>query len=251
MRQTSESTAKSFAASHEKLLPVGCIIMASGLGRRFGSNKLLIDFHGKPLISHTIEKASAFPFARIIVVTRHKEIAALCAEENIPFLLHQLPGKNDTVRLGLQKLLAHAENQRVPHLPCQSLTQTRQSHAEDLFTPPLLSCTEQLIDTGIAGSLFWPADQPLVSTESLDALTRTFSRFPKSICRLGYEGTAGSPILFGQKYFPELMSLPKDKGGSFLAQKYPEQVRTVPARDKYELSDIDTPEDLAFLSKYL
>ena len=44
--------------------------------------------------------------------------------------------------------------------------------------------------------------------------------------------------------------LPEDKGGSFLAQKYPAQVKIVPARDKYELYDIDTPEDLVFLSSY-
>ena len=28
---------------------VGCVIMASGLARRFGSNKLLADFGGPPL----------------------------------------------------------------------------------------------------------------------------------------------------------------------------------------------------------
>ncbi|MDE6203941.1 MAG: nucleotidyltransferase family protein, partial [Lachnospiraceae bacterium] len=243
-------------------LPVGCIIMASGLGRRFGRNKLLIDFHGKPLISHTIEKVRNFPFAKALVVTRHEETASLCAKENIPFLLHQLPGKNDTVRLGLQKLLADGGNQTHPHLPGQHLRQTLQASSGQLteqplqprigqlIGPPLQPCAEPLIGTGISGCLFWPADQPLVSPESLDALTRTFFHFPDSICRLGYEGTAGSPILFGQKYFPELTALPEDKGGSFLAQKYPGQVKIVPARDKYELYDIDTPEDLAFLSKF-
>lgn len=33
------------------VLPVGCVIMASGLGKRFGSNKLMADFNGKPLIT--------------------------------------------------------------------------------------------------------------------------------------------------------------------------------------------------------
>ncbi len=210
MRQTYEFTTKSFPAGREELLPVGCVIMASGLGRRFGSNKLLSDLHGKPVISHTMEKARAFPFAETIVVTRHEEIASLCTKENIPFLLHKLPGKNDTVRLGLGRLLA---------------------------------------DTEISGCLFWPADQPMVSPESLGALVHTFSQFPGGICRLGYEGIAGSPILFGQKYFPELMTLPEDEGGCFLVQKYPAQVKVTPARDKYELCDIDTPEDLDFLSK--
>ena len=228
MRQTYESTTKSSWAGHEKLLLVGCVIMASGLGRRFGGNKLLSDFHGKPLVSHAIKKAACFPFAKSIVVTRHEKIARLCVMEDIPFLLHQLPGKNDTLRLGLGRLLAEAGNQ----------TQSQ-------------SCIgDRVTGTGLSGCLFWPADQPLVSPESLNALVHAFSQFPGSICRLGYEDAAGSPILFGQEYFPELMSLPEDKGGSFLAQKYPAQVKIVPARDKYELYDIDTPEDLVFLSSY-
>ena len=30
--------------------PIGCVIMASGLSRRFGSNKLLADFAGQPML---------------------------------------------------------------------------------------------------------------------------------------------------------------------------------------------------------
>ena len=35
--------------------PVGCVIMASGLSRRFGSNKLLADFGGRPLLFRALE----------------------------------------------------------------------------------------------------------------------------------------------------------------------------------------------------
>ena len=34
----------------KELLPVGCVIMASGVSRRFGSNKLLADFCGEPML---------------------------------------------------------------------------------------------------------------------------------------------------------------------------------------------------------
>ena len=34
----------------ENFPPVGCVIMASGLSRRFGSNKLLAPFDGQPLL---------------------------------------------------------------------------------------------------------------------------------------------------------------------------------------------------------
>ena len=38
---------------------------------------------------------------------------------------------------------------------------------------------------------------------------------------------------------------------SFIAKKYPAQVVLVPAQDEYELYDIDTPDDLIRLSRYL
>ena len=34
----------------KKSLTVGCVIMASGLSRRFGTNKLLADFCGQPML---------------------------------------------------------------------------------------------------------------------------------------------------------------------------------------------------------
>ena len=61
--------------------------------------------------------------------------------------------------------------------------------------------------------------------------------------------TVGSPVLFPKWAFPELLALPEGKGGSFVLKKYPGQVRMLPVRDKYELMDVDTPEDLKFLTE--
>jgi CTP:molybdopterin cytidylyltransferase MocA len=40
------------------------------------------------------------------------------------------------------------------------------------------------------------------------------------------------------------MNLPQDRGGAYLAKKYPEQVLYIPVQDSLELYDIDTKEDL-------
>ena len=212
----------------QPLPSIGCVIMASGLGRRFGStsgqNKLLAPLHGKPLLEHILDTTSQIPSLHRIVVTRHEEVAALCSSKQIPVLVHDLPGRNDTVRLGLQALLE---------------------------TNPRLS-----------GCMFVPGDQPLLSRESIETMLLTYSQIVKDnsqtasdtsqvtapILRLHYREQPGAPVLFDKHYFSELLTLPEGKGGSVLTKKYPEQVHLIPAREAYELYDIDTPEDLLRIS---
>lgn len=80
----------------------GCVIMASGLGKRFGGNKLMADFRGKPLIAHTLEATQNIPHR--VVVTRHQDVADYCGKLGIPTVLHTDPYRSDTVRLGLEAL---------------------------------------------------------------------------------------------------------------------------------------------------
>ena len=82
---------------------VGCVIMASGMGKRFGGNKLMADFHGKPMIMQALQASRGFKEYRV-VVTRHEEVAELCREQGVRVVLHSLPHRSDTVRLGLEAL---------------------------------------------------------------------------------------------------------------------------------------------------
>lgn len=82
---------------------IGCIIMASGFGKRFGGNKLMADFCGKPMVQKALDATDGLFFKRV-VVTRHESVADLCREQNVDFVLHDLPHRNDTVRLGLEAL---------------------------------------------------------------------------------------------------------------------------------------------------
>ena len=82
---------------------IGCVIMASGLGKRFGGNKLMADFNGKPMIQRALDLTEGL-FCRRVVVTRHERIAGLCREQNVDVVLHDLPHRSDTVRLGLEAL---------------------------------------------------------------------------------------------------------------------------------------------------
>ena len=180
------------------------MIMASGMGRRFGGNKLLEDFCGEPMIMRILSATEGL-FSRRVVVTRHQEIADLCKKSRIESILHDLPHRSDTVRLGLEAI----------------------GEAE--------------------GCLFCPADQPLLARETIAALLRAFADDSNSIWRPACEGIPGSPVLFPAWAFGELLTLPEGKGGGFVANKYPEQVRLLPVRDAYELMDADTPEALSVL----
>ena len=82
---------------------IGCVIMASGLGKRFGGNKLMADFHGQPMISRILDATDGI-FAQRVVVTRSAEVAELSRNRGIRTVLHDLPHRSDTVRLGLEAM---------------------------------------------------------------------------------------------------------------------------------------------------
>ena len=210
----------------KKSLTVGCVIMASGLSRRFGANKLLADFCGQPMLCRAFAATAAPSISARIVVTRSEEVQALCRAQGVPVLLHSLPGRNDTVRLGLSALL------------------------------------EQLPE--LSGCMFLPGDQPLLRRETVEAMTALFCREQPSptewqketereIFRLGFRvrndpsPLTGSPVLFEKGLFQELLTLPQGMGGSVLLRKYPAHVHTVYIADRNELADADSPEALAQL----
>ncbi len=61
-----------------------CIILAGGKSTRMGTNKLLLDYKGHPLIWHTIQSVSPF-VSRVIVVTGRydKEIRDALKNEDV------------------------------------------------------------------------------------------------------------------------------------------------------------------------
>ena len=91
---------------HTENAAVGCVIMASGRAVRFGSNKLLADFGGAPLIARALDVTETPALAARVVVTRSPEVAELACKAGVKTVLHSLPGRNDTVRLGLEALLS-------------------------------------------------------------------------------------------------------------------------------------------------
>ena len=182
--------------------------MATGLGPRFGGNKLMTELGGVPLVQHVL-RATDDLFARRVVVTRHSDVAYLCDDPGIEVILHSEPRRNDTVRLGMEKMTG-----------CDTVT-------------------------------FVQGDQPLISANSMAALLRGAEGHPTCIWRASFRGTPGAPVLFPSWSFDELRSLPPGKGGGVVAKAHKERVRTIEVSSKWELFDVDTPDDLRALQTHL
>lgn len=78
-----------------------CIVMAAGQARRFGANKLMQDFGGRPLCSWALAAARQDCFSEKIVVTAYDAVAALAADFTV--VRNDCPeqGISRTIRLGL------------------------------------------------------------------------------------------------------------------------------------------------------
>lgn len=185
---------------------IGCVIMASGMSKRFGSNKLMTDFEGRPMILRALQATEELFLCRV-VVTRHEDVAQLCRDYRVKVVLHELPYRSDTVRLGLEAL------------------------------------------GDLDGCMFLPGDQPLLHKDTVAELIRCWESNRERIIRPVCGDVPGSPVLFPQWVFPELMNLPEGKGGNWVIKNYPDRVTTLNISDSYELMDADTPETLQLLQQ--
>lgn len=176
------------------------ILMAAGIGRRFGSNKLLAPFHGRPLWEYAWERAVEAKKElgiQVLMVSGYQPL--LQAPEVIP-VCNDLPllGASHTVRLGVKE-------------------------AEKL---------------GMQYAVFMVSDQPMLKTSSLKRLIEARER-GKIVC-LSKDGRAGNPVVFHRDFFPELLALTGDRGGKMVMHRHMDAVKWVEADEMSELTDIDT-----------
>lgn len=187
-----------------KELKIGCVIMAAGNASRFGRNKLKEFLGGKTLFCRTLEAIPAHCFARMVVVSRYAEFADCAGPLPFPFIYNDSPEK------GI-------------------------SHTIQLGLNALQGCD---------GVLFCVSDQPLLRRETIAQLTALWKKNPDKIAAPAHKGVRGNPCLFPARFFPELLALTGDKGGSAVIRRHEEDLVLLEV-DARELMDADTPEALA------
>lgn len=182
-------------------MKIGCVVLAAGNARRFGSNKLNATVEGESLIRRALEAVPVGLAA--VVVSQYPDILALAGEYGFAAVRNNRPdlGLSLSVRLGL----------------------------------------EQLLDCD--GTLFLVADQPWLKRNSAEALAALWAQNPGKIAAMAHGGIRGNPCLFPARFYPELLALTGDRGGSAVIRNHEEDLILLET-DAWELADVDTPEAL-------
>lgn len=190
-------------------MTLGIVFMASGFGRRFGSNKLLHPLAGKPLytyaLSNLLKAANELKTditVRITVVSQYDEILA-DAEKGGAIAVHNPEsdkGITASIKLGIN-CLPKSDNYA-----------------------------------------FFVADQPYFKAETASAFVRRFLASVRTIGCVTDGNTCGNPVIFNHIYLPELLALEGDRGGKQVVSRHPEEVFYYQVNSQ-ELLDLDMPED--------
>ena len=87
--------------------------------------------------------------------------------------------------------------------------------------------------------LYMVADQPLLQPNSVCAVAERWTREPGCIVGAAHNAKRGNPCIFPKKFFPELLALTGDTGGSRVIRQHEELLRLVEIPPE-ELYDCDT-----------
>jgi molybdenum cofactor cytidylyltransferase len=186
---------------------IGGVVMASGLSKRFGKNKLLENLSDKFVAQYAVDNATKCHFDKRILLTRIPQVKEQFNSQ-IPCLLHDKPTRNEAIKLAVENM--------------------------------------QDMD----GVMFIQADQPLVSSDSIENLIFAFRQNPSASFRLAFGDKQAAPTIFPQRLFGSLLTLPPHHGGNYIFMNG-ESPQSIFAQRECELFDIDTPEDLLSLTKFI
>lgn len=186
--------------NRQKKQIIGCVVMAAGNARRFGQNKLAASLDGRSLILRALEAVPGDMLDRVVVVTQYPEVMRLAGDFRFAAIHNPHP------EYGI-------------------------SHTIELGLTALRDCD---------GVLFQVADQPLLRRESVAGVIRTWLAQPRCIAALSHDGVRGNPCLFPAAFFPELMALQEDHGGSTIIRHHEDLVVLYETAAE-ELTDVDTP----------
>lgn len=190
-------------------MKLGVVLLAAGKSERFGTNKLLAGFRGRPMVCCALEAAISLKAARTAVVSGCGEVSRLAEEPGCEVIVNDAPqlGQSHSIRLGVRAM-------------------------QDMDAVLLMVC-----------------DQPSLTAASLERLVQRFACSEKSIACLRDGTHMGNPALFSRRYFGELLALQGDRGAKGVLRAHEGDLLVVDTVGPDELADADTPDMLAALCR--
>lgn len=192
-------------------MEIALIYMASGFGKRYGSNKLMEMYHGKPLYQYGLFMLQEVK--KLLDAAGHT--VSICTVTN----------QEEIFKMGC-KFGASYWNERAEEGIAASVRLGVREASE---------CEADL-------AAFFVADQPWLTAESVYRLFGELIQSEKTIGRVAANGVPGNPVIFDRKYFPELGRVSGDQGGRQIMKKHPDDILYFEVAER-ELRDIDYPED--------
>ena len=190
---------------------LGIVLLAAGVGKRFGGNKLTAQVRGKPMYLWAMENIEDMKTELpIVVVTGTPEIVSAAEAKGMIAIFNGQPelGISLSIRLGIEAVIQE--------------------------------------DRKVDGIFFMVCDQPWLEKTTL---VRLMSEFDGGILALSYGERRGNPVIFSREYLKELSELSGDIGGRQVMARHRENVRFLEVNDERELQDIDKREQMEVIER--
>ncbi len=180
------------------------IILAAGLSRRMGADKLMLTVGGIPVVERIIAAASKSRLGEIILVCSSESTASIGRRYGAKIVVNNSPksGQSHSVRLGVEN-------------SCKSSD----------------------------GLMFLAGDQPFINEDTINKLIESFMPGKCSAVVPLYNGKRGNPVIFASRLRDKLLSLTGDSGGRVLLKELEGSIVTVGFNDEKPGLDIDTREE--------
>lgn len=177
------------------------IILASGLSRRMGSDKLLLPVDGIAIVERVMRAADASLLENIVVIYHNPEVRKFAERYRIRQVYNPDPvqGQSMSVKAGV----------------LAALPQTQ-------------------------AYMFLTGDQPFITAETINLLITAWRAGPGHIIVPVYAGKWGSPAIFPIACRPELLELAGDTGGRAVVAVHADSVQQIEISDSREGIDVDT-----------
>jgi molybdenum cofactor cytidylyltransferase len=185
---------------------ISAIVLAAGYSSRMGTQKLLLPFGEKTVISHIVDQILSSSIEKVYVVTGHQAEKVGGELSDKPVRIVNNPeyqsGMLSSVRAGLRDISQE--------------------------------CEAVLVALG---------DQPSIKTELIDRLIQSFSSTQKKIIVPLHNGKHGHPILFSITYCDEILTNYDDIGLRGILHAHNDDVFEMNVSSPAVLSDMDNPDD--------